>query len=875
MSITIHVNGARHEVVADPGTPLLLVLRNDFGLNAAKFGCGLGRCGACTVLREGKAIHACEVPVGELDGARITTLEGLPEGARGVGCPGGQLLQDSKHLHPLQQAFLDEQAAQCGYCSPGIVMTAAALLGANPHPTEHEIRAALAGTLCRCGAHARILKAIRRVAAGEPGSAPTWPMPPRAASTEVPAGDGLIRIAPDGGIVVLTGKVELGTGVATALAQLVADELDVPAARVTTVMGDTALTPDQGTTAGSKTIQVTGVRYRQDAANLRRALLIAASTRMEVSPADLETVDGGVRVVGQPDRTIPYQDLAREIAVDPDESPAAFMTRSVGSAIGVSAPRVDLPAKLTGGDAFIHDLRLPGMLHGRVVRPHRRITAGIGGRVVEVDASRLNGMPGIVAVVRRENFVGVVAEREEQAIEAAQAIRIRWEGLTPLPDQDAGFERLRHVPATIERIVQAGNATAEIDGAALVHRATYRQAWQAHASMGPSCGVADVGQDAATVWSSSQHVHALAPALAPLIGLAPSQVRVIYREGSGCYGQNGSEDASADAAILSHAVGKPVRVQWSRQDEFAWEPKGPAMLSDLAAGLDASGRIVGWRREVFTPTHSNRPGGDPARLLAGQLVDPSLVPVPRRNGGGNRNAPCDYAIPDVDIAVNWVPETPIHQSSLRSLGGFHNATANEIFMDELAHLSGSDPVAFRLRHLDDRRAIAVIEAASARAGWGEPLVASDGIRRGRGIAYARYENEYAYVATVAEVAVAADTGEIRVERAIVAHDCGLIVNPDGVRNQVEGNTIQGISRALYEEVTWDVDGITSLTWREYRILGFPEAPEIEVVLIDRPDEPPLGAGEPAICTAAAAVSNAVFAATGIRLRDVPFRVTGR
>jgi CO/xanthine dehydrogenase Mo-binding subunit len=366
-------------------------------------------------------------------------------------------------------------------------------------------------------------------------------------------------------------------------------------------------------------------------------------------------------------------------------------------------------------------------------------------------------------------------------------------------------------------------------------------------------------------------VFALRASLAPLLGLDVGQVHVIHREGAGCYGHNGADDVSADAALLSQAVGRPVRVQWSRADEFAWEPKGPAMLSRLRAGLSDTGLITAWEYDVWTPTHTTRPGGDAVRLFAGQLVDPPGPPAPLRHAGGDRNAIPNYDFPHLRVTAHWLTTPPLRPGSLRTLGGMANTSAIESFMDELAVAAGEDPVAFRLRHLTDPRARDVISRAAEAAQWqARPSgpVASD--ESGRGVAFARYESKYAYVAVVADVSVDRISGLVRVARIVVAHDCGLIVNPDGLTNQIEGNIIQGISRALKEEVTFDQTQVTSLNWMTYPILTFSEVPKIDVVLIDRPDEPPWGAGEPAICPVAAAIGNAIFDATGARLRSMPF-----
>lgn len=707
----------------------------------------------------------------------------------------------------------------------------------------------------------------------EPGRVPA---PPAQTQQDIQARDiasdtvdTYLELDADGRVTAYAGKVELGTGVRTALAQIVAEELDVPFERVTLVQGDTATTPDQGTTAGSKTLQVAGPLLRQAAAEARRVLTGRAAGRLGVPVGALNVVDGVVRAPSG--EGIGYGELATGpfgVAVDGDAPVKAVSERRI---VGQSVPRVDLLTKLTGGEAFVQDVRLPGMLHGRVVRPHVRTAEGVGARVLGVDASRLRDMPGVVAVVRDGDFIGVVAEREEQAMRAAEALLVTWSQLPELPRAAGVWDDLRAAPADEREIVREGDLDAAFASAAMTHAATFRQSWQAHASMGPSCAVADVREDGATVYASSQNVYGLAKGLAALLGMDAGQVRVIFREGSGCYGHNGVDDVAADAAVLSRAVGRPVRVQWSRQDEFAWEPKGPAMLSEVRAGLAHDGSIVAWDATVWTPTHSTRSGGDPGKLLAGQLVDPAFVAASSgRHVGGDRNAPTTYAIPNQRVTMRWVAETPLQQSSLRSLGGLHNTTVNEGMMDELAWLAGADPVAFRLRHLTDPRAIAVIERVADVAGWGRSLPPGpDGWLSGRGIAFAQYETAFAYVATIADVEVEPEGGRVRVTRVVVAHDCGAIVNPDGLANQIEGNVIQGISRALLEEVTWGRQEVTSLTWGEYHILTFPDVPEITVALIDRPEEASWGAGEPAICTIPAAVSNAIFDATGTRVRTVP------
>ena len=941
MQITI--NGERHEIDAAPETPLLYALRNDLGLTAAKYGCGIGKCGACTVLIDGMARRSCMIPLREVGEGAVTTLEGL--GA-------------DRSPHPLQTAFVAEGAAQCGYCIPGIVMSAAALLNATAAPTRERITEALAENLCRCGSHPRIIRAVERAAHASIARDPDGPSagddlntmpfahrhpsllssresaatdgPPReahptqsdqdirgtmsaartgSAAKQLPGSldklgmtgrigprverdptpdDGRDRsggtvgswigIEPDGTVTARSGKVELGTGVRTALAQIVATEMDVVPDRVRMVLGDTALVPDQGYTAGSKSIQGAGMLLQRAAAAARCALLAEAARRLEVSADDVVWDDGSFTLRGESGHSFPLAALA-DVSLDmpvPDEMP--FGLRQL-SGKRQAAGRIELPAMLDGSFPYVHNLVLDGMLHARVIRPRRRVPGGIGATIALLDTSAAEALPGVVAIVRNGSFLAVVAEREETAIAAAEAIQVEWTEHEPLPDQEGLFEAIRQAPVVeVRRHPGDDPATADLSPAGRVLHARYEVPYAAHASMGPSCAVADVPGDRATIWSSTQGVYQLRDAIAPLLGLAPERVRVISTEGSGCYGHNGADDASADAALISRAVGRPVRLQWTRQDEFALEPKGSAMVSEVAGSLDASGMIASWSYDVRTPTHSTRPGGHAGLLLAASQIDPPVPPVDRhRFGGGDRNAAHTYDIPQSQTTAHWIEAGPLHQSSLRSLGGFANTTAIESFVDELAHGAEADPVTFRLRHLSDPRARDVIERAADAAGWtpgtahsGARNGSTDGMLHGRGIAFARYESEYAYVAMIADIGVEPVSGKVRVTRITVAHDCGRIISHDGVANQVEGNIIQGISRTLKEEVTWDADGVTSLTFESYPILTFPEVPEIEVILIDRPDEPPWGAGEPAICPVAASIGNAIFDATGVRLRRLPF-----
>jgi CO/xanthine dehydrogenase Mo-binding subunit len=524
--------------------------------------------------------------------------------------------------------------------------------------------------------------------------------------------------------------------------------------------------------------------------------------------------------------------------------------------VGQPLRRIDLPGKVMGAPSFIQDVRLPGMLHARVVRP-----PGPRARLAALDTASVQD----AQVVRLGDFVAVVSPREEQAVRAAQQVRIQWKETAHLPRMENLFATLRHQPATEEIVEEHGDVQTALGRAAQLVTATYGQPFHAHASIGPSCAVASYHDDRLEVWCNSRGVYPLRRALADLLQMPVSSVRVTHVEGAGSYGQNGTDDAAADAAVLSRAVGQPVRVQWSRQDEFTWEPYAPAMVMEVRAGLNRNGRITAWDYHAWSPTHV---AGAQAGifLLAGQLIAGKAPPPMPFFFGGARNAPTNYSFPHRRVTMHWISNSILRASSFRSLGGSANTFANESFMDELAVAARADPLEFRLRHLKDPRGREVLETAAARSGWGTPL--ADG--QGRGLAYAQYENEEAYVATVALVEVDRESGKVFAKRLVVAHDCGLVINPDGLKNQIEGNVIQSTSRALKEQVTFDEQHITSIDWESYPTLKFSEVPEVEVVLINRPDRPALGAGEPSSITTAAALANAIFHATGGRVRQIPF-----
>ena len=669
--------------------------------------------------------------------------------------------------------------------------------------------------------------------------------------------DDWLALEPDGTVTAFSGKVELGTGVKTALAQIVAEELDVPFERVQMVMGDTARTPDEGYTAGSTTIQFGGFALRQASAEARRALLEMASDRLDAALDELVVRDGVIAVSHHPSRTITYAELMggkrfnRTITGQaPVKRPEEYRV------VGQPVPRVDIPRKLTGASSFVQDVRLPGMLHARVVRP-----PSPGAKLVSIDASSAQD----VQVVQLGNFVGVVSEREELAVRAAKQLKVKWRETAHLPKMEDLYTYIRSQPTTDDTVVDEGDVESAFKSAATRVRATFHQPFQAHASIGPSCAVADVQGDRAVIWSNTQGVYPLRGALADLLEMPPEQVQVIHVEGPGSYGHNGADDAAADAVILSRAVGKPVRVQWTREDEFAWEPYAPAMVMQVSGGLDRQGHVIAWAYDVWTPSHVAR-SRVKSQLLAGQLILGRRPPRPQWFGGGDRNAPTNYVFPNQRVVAHWLAGLPLRTSAMRSLGGAANTFANESFIDELAAAAQADPLEFRLRHLTDPRAVEVLKTAAQHAGWGTSPPSGEG----RGLAFAQYENDAAYVATVAQVQVDTASEAVRVKRVVVAHDCGLIINPDGLRNQIEGNVIQSTSRALCEEVIFDESRITSVDWDSYPILQFSKVPDVEVVLINHPDQRAVGAGEPATITTAAAIANAIFDATGARVRQIPF-----
>jgi nicotinate dehydrogenase subunit B len=687
------------------------------------------------------------------------------------------------------------------------------------------------------------------------------------ALTEV---DSFLAIDPKGEVTVYSGKVDLGTGVATALPQIVADELDVPLGAIKLVQGDTTLTPEQGKTWGSLSIQIGGMQLRNAAATAKAALLDEAAKRLNTKKENLKVADGVVTAGG---KRVTYGDLigGKSFALKLDHTkPAQAKDPKDYKYVGKPVARVDIPDKMTGRFTYMQDFRVRGMVHGRVIRP-----PAIGAKLESVDEGSIKDVAGVVKIVREGNFLGVVADSEWGAVKASQKLKASWSQSQTLPEADKLWEYVRATKVLKDDVTSNVGNTAEAlgkDGVKTV-KATYDFAIHTHGSIGPSCAVAEFKDGKLTSWSASQATHDLRKQLATMFGISPDNVRCIYLEGSGCYGRNGHEDAAADAALLAKAVGRPVRVQWSRADEHGWDPKGPPTLIDLRAAVDDAGNVSAWESEFFIPQQTANSFNVPlvAASLAGMPAGDDVAP-----GNIFQNSAIPYKFANVKTVCRRLETTPFRPSWIRTPGRMQNTYANECFIDELAAAANADPVEFRLKHLDpnDKRGIEVLNRVAALAKWDKrPSPKRDqggDVLTGRGVTYCKYELARTYIAGVAEVEVKRSTGDIRVTKFYLAHDCGQIVNPDGLRNQLDGNVIQTISRTLIEELKYDRSAVTSLDWVSYPILRFPQVPELVYDLIDRPNERPWGAGEPAAAVVPSAISNAVFDAIGVRLRSVPF-----
>ncbi|CAI0810535.1 Membrane-bound aldehyde dehydrogenase [pyrroloquinoline-quinone] precursor [Serratia quinivorans] len=691
--------------------------------------------------------------------------------------------------------------------------------------------------------------------------------------------DSFIGLTADGRVTAFNGHVDLGTGIRTALAQIVADEISVPFDHVTVILGDTQRTPDQGPTIASATIQVTSIPLRQAAAQVRQLLLGLAARAFALPVDKLRAENGRVFAAEKPHVSLSYGDLASgqnlQVALD-----KTVKLKSVAEShyVGKAVPRVDIPAKVTGQLTYVHDLRLPGMLHGRVVRPPYTgadSSAPLGSGLLSVDKASIAHLPGIVKLVVINDFIGIVAEREEQAIDAMRQLKTLWRPWSGLPELSGdGLHAALVANPKTDRVLRDD---AGIDAAlASLHtevNADYVWPYHQHASIGPSCAVADVTSEHAEIWSGTQNPHDLRKDIAHLLDRQPEQVHINRMEASGCYGRNCADDVSADAALLSQATGKPVRVQLMREQESGWEPKGTGQLMRVRGGLDQHRQVAAYELKTSYPSNN---AVTLSLVLTGKVANRADV-----QQMGDRTAIPQYEYPNIRVICQ--DAAPIVRASwMRGVSALPNVFAHESWIDELAWHAGQDPIAFRLQYLKDPRAVALINALKKQANWLEgpshrdPAPDTQAWVSGRGFAYARYFHSKfpgfgaAWAAWVCDLSVNRHSGQIKLDKIFVAHDCGRIINPAGVRHQVHGNILQSASRVLKEFVTFDASAVTSLDWGGYPILRFDELPQVDVQLLDYPDEPPMGAGESASVPSAAAIANALFDALGVRLREVPF-----
>ena len=678
--------------------------------------------------------------------------------------------------------------------------------------------------------------------ADECGSVAAAQLPPGFNGTGSSQLDSWIAVGADGGVTAFTGKCELGHGLYTAQTQLIAEELSVPFNRVRLVQCDTGVTPDQGTTSGAQS-HPTNFNHANLAlagATAREALLQLAAPRLGAPVGQLVAKDGVISVKSDPSKNVGYGELVGGRKFNLQLNPSAKRKNPrEWTVLGAPVPRVEIPAMVTGQFEYVHNVRVPGMLHGRVVRPPT-----YGASLVNVDESSIKGLAGVVKVVVKRNFVGVVAEKPWQAIQAASKLKVAWTAGKGLPAQAAIHDRLRSQKPTRDTfLVNSKDVDDKLAHATDLVRATYHYPYQMHASIGSACAVADVQAGKATLWSATQAVYPLRNTTAMVLGLEPADVHVIFKQASGCYGVNGADTVSYDAALLSQAVGRPVRVQLARKDEMAWENYGFAYVIDERVALAADGTIAAWDHESWSPTFGGRPGyNTPGNVVTGMLAgfDPQAfaprTPAPDpANFANNSNAVPAYVRGVVggrprntgtvvgERVLTHVVESIFFTGPLRSPSRLQNTFANESFMDEIAAHVKADPVAYRLKHISDTRLSDVVKAAAKAANWEarpspRPLARRSGVASGRGMSCVLYEGDNGYCAMVAEVDVDQDTGRVSVTRLVIAEDCGPISNPDGLRNQLEGGALQGMSRALNEEVTWDAEKVTSIDWRTYRPL---------------------------------------------------------
>ncbi len=679
--------------------------------------------------------------------------------------------------------------------------------------------------------------------------------------------DSWIRVGADGKITVFTGKSELGQGIKTALRQVAAEELSVRFDDIDLITSDTAQTADEGFTSGSQSMSDSGTAILHAAAQVRELLIGLAATKLGADATTLKA-EGG-RIVANDGRSAGYGDIVAGDVLHIEAQPQSKRKDpTTFSIVGQSVARVDVPAKVTGGEAYIQDMRMPDMVHARIIVP-----PSLKATISAIDITTVEKLPGVLKVHRDGNFLAVIAAREYQAVVAMNAVAAAttWAELETLPDPNTIYEHLKSLPARNDVIL---NRVGPIPSSGKILSATFKRPYQMHGSIGPSCAIAQFKDDALTVWSHGQGMFPLQAAVAELLRMPKEKVRCIHVEGSGCYGHNGADDAGAGAALLAVAFpGRPVRLQWMRDQEHTWEPYGPVMLSEISGTLDAGGNVVDFRYDVWSNSHSTRPesAGNtmPGWLVSQSFTQPEPKPIPQPTGGGDRNAIPLYKFPSAKVTHHFIPQMSIRVSALRSLGAYMNVFAIESFMDEMAGAANADSVEFRLKHLDDPRAREVVETVADRFGWKNWRKA--GPYHGRGFAFAKYKNLAAYVAVALDLEVDRDSGRIRLGHAVAADDSGQAVNPDGIKNQVEGAIVQAASWTLQEQVAFDRTRIKSRDWATYPILRFEDLfRSVEVHVIDRPGQPYLGTGEGGQGPTAAAIANAVADATGRRIRELPF-----
>lgn len=677
-----------------------------------------------------------------------------------------------------------------------------------------------------------------------------------------------LRVNTNQTVTLLVGKVELGQGILTAVTQVCADELDVNIERIQIISGDTGLVPNEGVTAGSFSMPNCATAVQYASAEARAILLGLAAQKLQQPVEGLRVKDA---VISSANGSVAYWDLVSAETLD-REATGQVKPKPVNQYryIGQSLPRLDLTPKILGQSLFVQEQHPAGMLFGHLVRPPT-----YAAKLLSVNLNAAQQMPGVVKVVRDGSFLGVIAQREEQALAAAQALAnsAQWQVEKNLPTHEGIFDWLRKTPPS--RVIETKKqARTSGDAPANTLEATYYRPYQMHASVGTSAAMATLGKDGVMlIQTHSQSVFETSVAIAKMLGLPPEKVRCQHMQGAGCYGHNLADDAAADAALLAMAVpGQTVRLQYTREQEHKWEPYGSAMVIKVKAGVDAQGQVLDWDLQIWSTPHGTRPNNEPGNLLSARYLEkPFKQPTPTNAGGPNfaadRNGIALYDFAGHNVLTHFITEMPIRVSSTRGLGAYGNVFAIESFMDELAFAAKQDPLAYRLRFLKDERARDALVKVADAFGWGRWKKSPN---RGRGIAFARYKNIAAYCAVAMEVEVNPDTGRIRVLRAVASADAGQLVSPDGVSNQIEGGLIQSLSWSLKEEVKFDDTQILSTDWSSYPILTFSETPPVEVVLINRPGAPFLGAGEASQGPTGAALANAVFDATGARLRRLPF-----